>query len=423
MPKRPCAITLTPDNATILVGDKFGDVYGLPLIAPASDSDIAKALQEEPKPAPRPFKPSATDLTVHTVRNRKALDAQIKQSVTNTAPKQTEELNFAHELLLGHVAMLTNIICISVTDSFGMGKQTDRTYIITADRDEHIRVSRGPPQAHIIDSYCFGHTSFVSSLCIVPQSYNRILVSGGGDDFLLVWDLLTSRIIARIDLRAAMKKFWATLPIRRRKSKKQLAQAANDDAMLLHDSREAMGKEEQSTNPEELVDEQVDDEVNEKIAVVGLWAEPMPSDGKPPLLPHGAELYCALEGIPAILQFQIPMNASDLGRDGKMLTRIHATILPLSGNPLDAVFTGNGDQMFVCVDNIHEPGSTTEVRRKPGIRMEVVETIGETHFDPKEKLLEKLTTVEVAEDEKELKALRDLLYSTENLRKRGGEEP
>ena len=30
MPKRPCAIQISPDNTTIICGDKFGDVYSLP---------------------------------------------------------------------------------------------------------------------------------------------------------------------------------------------------------------------------------------------------------------------------------------------------------------------------------------------------------------------------------------------------------
>ena len=64
-------------------------------------------------------------------------------------------------------------------------KADRRGYIMTADRDEHIRISRGPPQAHIIEGFCFGHEAFVSRLCLTQSG---LLVSGGGDDHLLVWD-------------------------------------------------------------------------------------------------------------------------------------------------------------------------------------------------------------------------------------------
>ncbi|KAG9924666.1 hypothetical protein KCU98_g21591, partial [Aureobasidium melanogenum] len=40
MPKRPCAVLVTPDNKTILCGDKFGDVYSLPLFPSASVDQV-----------------------------------------------------------------------------------------------------------------------------------------------------------------------------------------------------------------------------------------------------------------------------------------------------------------------------------------------------------------------------------------------
>lgn len=54
---------------------------------------------------------------------------------------------FEHKLLLGHVSMLTDIALVVLNG---------RNYIITADRDEHIRISRGIPQSHIIEGFCLG---------------------------------------------------------------------------------------------------------------------------------------------------------------------------------------------------------------------------------------------------------------------------
>lgn len=48
--------------------------------------------------------------------------------------------------IVGHVSMLTD-----------MTLSDDEKYIITADRDEHVRVSRYP-NGYNIESYCMGHT-------------------------------------------------------------------------------------------------------------------------------------------------------------------------------------------------------------------------------------------------------------------------
>ena len=71
MPKRPSAIEISSDSQ-IICGDKFGDVYSLPLIQDASW--VAQ------KPAPKARnKPAANELTVHSQRNLEALRDQQKQ--------------------------------------------------------------------------------------------------------------------------------------------------------------------------------------------------------------------------------------------------------------------------------------------------------------------------------------------------------
>ncbi|KAK2073083.1 hypothetical protein P8C59_007392 [Phyllachora maydis] len=137
MPKRPCALDFTPDRVTILVADKFGD------------------------------------------RNLRALLDQ-RKAVLQPSEKPAAA-SFEHTLLLGHVSMLTGIT--HATDP-----HTGRPYIITADRDEHLRVSRGVlSQAHVIEGFCFGHDEFISRICIPPAS-PELLLSAGGDDEIYLWE-------------------------------------------------------------------------------------------------------------------------------------------------------------------------------------------------------------------------------------------
>lgn len=111
--------------------------------------------------------------------------------------EETSGPTFEHKAILGHVSLLTDLIFVSRPSDASSGAK--RTYILTGDRDEHIRVSRGPPQAHVIENYCLGHTSFISKLC-VPEWAPEYLVSGGGDNHLLVWNWAESRILQKVPL-------------------------------------------------------------------------------------------------------------------------------------------------------------------------------------------------------------------------------
>ena len=201
MSKRPCTITLNPDESTILCGDKFGDVYSLPLLGESYEvaPDASKAQIKDMNAQSKehvPFVSAASSRTVHTKKNQQALRNQQKQI---SQKKEKKILNFEHRLLLGHVSLLTDLVCIGL-DSADSPSGRRREYIITSDRDEHIRVSRSVPQAHIIEGYCQGHTEFISKIC-VPQNNPRLLISAGGDGLLLIWDWLQGTIRQRIDLR------------------------------------------------------------------------------------------------------------------------------------------------------------------------------------------------------------------------------
>jgi tRNA (guanine-N(7)-)-methyltransferase subunit TRM82 len=96
-------------------------------------------------------------------------------------------------------------------------------YIISADRDEHIRVS-WYPQGYSIESYCLGSLTcvpspisgidvylvsirFVSTL-LVSNSSPNLLVSGGGEEFLRVWDWKSGRQTAQLPFTFPQSKTW-----------------------------------------------------------------------------------------------------------------------------------------------------------------------------------------------------------------------
>lgn len=211
MPKRPCALEILPDNDTIICGDKFGDVYSLPLLPTdesekdAADLKTAQAAQDAKNAELRAqgnFQPSATNLTVHTKRNLRSLESQQKQKLFT--PRK-EVLAFEHKLLLGHVSMLTDAT-FAVREIEGKS----RGYIISADRDEHIRISRAAPQSHIVEGFCLGHTEYVSKICLIPGS--DLLVSGGGDDWIGVWDWLNSKLKTSINIKQHLSKYLIATP-------------------------------------------------------------------------------------------------------------------------------------------------------------------------------------------------------------------
>ncbi|KAF2831496.1 hypothetical protein CC86DRAFT_443164 [Ophiobolus disseminans] len=377
MSRRPSSITLTDDDTTILCADKFGDVYALPLLPSPDEERPATPVVAEPaeeKVEGKEFTPSATVLTVHSGRNRKTLEEQLKKKAKGLL-KTKEAITFKHDLLLGHVSMLTDLAYV---------RMHGRGYIITADRDEHIRISRGPPQAHIIEGFCFGHQEFISRLCLTKSGF---LISGGGDAQLRVWDFLKFKLLA-------------TFPIR-------------DTALAYLKARPELSP-------------LGEDEANFKVAVSGIWAVRSSSDDV-------NEVLVACEGIPALFVFNLEPSSS-------------GTCIPLQGNPLDVAFVQLSQGSWtaiVAIDNIHKPCSTTETRDdKDAPRLQhfsrPIPTGSQWHEDTS--LREVLGSF--AKEGSKLgvegadagatetsspksagdKALRDILYNVENLRKRPGAE-
>jgi tRNA (guanine-N(7)-)-methyltransferase subunit TRM82 len=211
MPKRPVAIAFCYNDQVILAADKFGDVYGLPLIPGKHGSQKMTAGVPSGSATPatgQGYTPKADESTVHTIRNKKALANQKKQAAKNgsTTPAKEPAADFFHKLLLGHVSMLTDITVgrLELKDP-DSGKTRTREWIITADRDEHIRTSRTMPQAHIIENFLLGHKEFVSRVHI-PEMHPNILISGGGDSYLFVWNYVTGELLAKCEMRHKLVK-------------------------------------------------------------------------------------------------------------------------------------------------------------------------------------------------------------------------
>ncbi|KDP21433.1 hypothetical protein JCGZ_21904 [Jatropha curcas] len=78
---------------------------------------------------------------------------------------------------------------------------SDGQFIVSADRDFKIRVTVFPKKpldgAHEIQSFCLGHTEFVSCLAFIrtvdyPQGF---LVSGSGDSTVRLWDIISGSLL------------------------------------------------------------------------------------------------------------------------------------------------------------------------------------------------------------------------------------
>ncbi|EST07297.1 WD40 repeat [Kalmanozyma brasiliensis GHG001] len=91
------------------------------------------------------------------------------------------------QILLGHVSMITSLAFIPAAN-----KSSPPRFIITGDRDEHIRISRWGPKrlAYVVDRYLQGSEAFVGALAVVSDADGKLrLVSSEGGRALRVWTL------------------------------------------------------------------------------------------------------------------------------------------------------------------------------------------------------------------------------------------
>ncbi|SJX66293.1 related to TRM82-subunit of a tRNA methyltransferase complex [Sporisorium reilianum f. sp. reilianum] len=91
------------------------------------------------------------------------------------------------QILLGHVSMITSLAFIPAATP-----TAPPAYIVTGDRDEHIRISRWGRKrlAYVIDRFLQGSEAFVGALAVLPDTDGELrLVSSEGGRALRVWTL------------------------------------------------------------------------------------------------------------------------------------------------------------------------------------------------------------------------------------------
>ncbi|NWY00194.1 WDR4 methyltransferase, partial [Nothoprocta ornata] len=87
------------------------------------------------------------------------------------------------KLELGHLSLLTDVAL-----------SPDDRYILTADRDEKIRVSLAKAPHNIV-SYCLGHKEFVSKIFVIPN-YPDLLLSASGDCTVRLWEYRSGKEVS-----------------------------------------------------------------------------------------------------------------------------------------------------------------------------------------------------------------------------------
>ena len=124
-----------------------------------------------------------------------------KASTEITAKEAANESRLPHRrLLLGHTASMLSSVAFCQSQKNDNEGATTSQYILTADRDEKIRVTRFPSTFEI-HGFLFGHTAFVSCMAVAGNH----CFSCGGDSTLRVWDVEACREEACLDLQLLTK--------------------------------------------------------------------------------------------------------------------------------------------------------------------------------------------------------------------------
>lgn len=102
--------------------------------------------------------------------------------VAPTIPSENGEFQ-SFTVLMGHFCSIITSISLS----------QGQDMLATSDRDGRVRITKFPDDpmegAHEIQSYCFGHQNFVSQSTFVTAGDKEILMSGGGDGCMKIWEI------------------------------------------------------------------------------------------------------------------------------------------------------------------------------------------------------------------------------------------
>ncbi|KAJ9120053.1 hypothetical protein QFC22_002950 [Naganishia vaughanmartiniae] len=147
------------DDGTVVVSDKNGDVFAYPFVNDANTTTTST------KPRPDPV-----------------------------ALAGDPSLNPDATLLVGHVSIVT-----------AHAYTRDKKWLVTVDRDEHVRLNRAR-ETHVIDKFLWGHKDFVSTIATSPLN-PHIIHTAGGDPYILTSHLVTGQTVSKLAIAGAVKPF------------------------------------------------------------------------------------------------------------------------------------------------------------------------------------------------------------------------
>lgn len=186
LPKRAAVFlwepTVSKRTLYLLVGDRHGDVRFFPV--------------------PEDRVPSPTPLT----KGAEAVDMGFFDPSDPLSPR------------VGHVGMLTDAVFAPLPVPSGY-KGTIPPLLLTADRDEHIRISRWGPKRSgwVVEHYVLGSSSFVGAMLVIPyptgQQRTSALLSADGGTLLRLSDYLPKFPLSSPASPKAASSFLATIEL------------------------------------------------------------------------------------------------------------------------------------------------------------------------------------------------------------------
>ncbi|KAI9748550.1 MAG: tRNA (guanine-N(7)-)-methyltransferase non-catalytic subunit trm82 [Lichina confinis] len=314
--------------------------------------------------------------------------------------------------------MLTDILLASLENVSEAGPKAHH-YIITCDRDEHIRVSRGLPQTHVIESYCLGHKEFVTKL-LIPELYPEILISGGGEKHLYLWHWRTGALLKTADISEALMDFVKSNTGPEEPNAPAASPSRDEPAEQARPGNE--GEDASNKGGSSFASENGSDDIcvvsedGPGRPVCGIWDLTVSSSSEGQAV-KSCRIIIALEGVPALFDFC-------LASDGSLK---HENTLKLAGNVLDASTVEDEASLIVSIDNVHQPFSTTAVRgteaeHEPLLQCFTLETTGsnmEWREMPKFRRVDCVSRHGSFQVTQAISSrLGDALYTLKNMRKR-----